>query len=354
MAYTTINKHTDYFNTKLYTGNNSTNNITGVGFQPDFLWIKDRSTTGESHHLMDIVRGNNKFIHTNSTAVERTGSLNTAYNTFAFASDGFNITNTSGLNDETNLTGRNYASWNWKANGTGVSNTDGSITSTVSANTTAGFSIVKYTGNGSTNQTVGHGLGVAPAFIIYKGIDAVHNWLAYHQSLGATKGIFPNLTQAAVTSSSYFDDTAPTTSVFSVTTTSGADQTNINTEDYIAYCFAEKKGYSKFGSWIGNGNADGPFVYTGFKPEFVILKNASGTNQWLMFDNVREPFNIMGTYLEPNSDAAEANFDGFDFLSNGMKMRTSDGGWNTSGSTYIYMAFGQSLVGSNNVPCTAR
>ena len=192
MAYTTINKHTDYFNTKLYTGNNSTNNITGVGFQPDFLWIKDRSTTGESHHLMDIVRGNNKFIHTNSTAVERTGSLNTAYNTFAFASDGFNITNTSGLNDETNLTGRNYASWNWKANGTGVSNTDGSITSTVSANTTAGFSIVKYTGNGSTNQTVGHGLGVAPACIIYKGIDAVHNWLAYHQSLGATKGIFPN------------------------------------------------------------------------------------------------------------------------------------------------------------------
>ena len=341
MAYTTINKSTDYFNTKLYTGNGSTQSITGVGFQPDLTWLKARSES-EYNFLYDAIRGATKGLSSDLTAAEATYSDGLT----AFASDGFTLGSSNGIN----RSGTTYASWNWKANGAGSSNTDGSITSTVSANTTAGFSIVSYTGTGA-NATVGHGLGVAPKVVLVKNRDGIDVWVMQHGSLADNEFLEFNGIAAKQTDSARFNGTAPTSTVFSVGT---SGTTNGNTEKFIAYCFAEKPGYSKFGSWIGNGNADGTFVYTGFKPEFVILKNASGTNQWLMFDNAREPGNVMGTYLEPNSSAAEANFDGFDFLSNGMKMRTSNSAWNTSGSTYIYIAFGQSLVGSNNVPCTAR
>ena len=342
MAYTTINKSSDYFNTVTYSGTGATQSITGVGFQPDWIWGKGRTLAGYNHGLVDSVRGTGINLYSNLTDAEGTYSTGVT----SFDSDGFSVGSGNVFNNGSNT----YVAWNWLgANGT-ASNTDGTITSTVSANTTSGFSIVSYTGTGA-NATVGHGLGVTPSMVIVKNRSEAYSWNCYHQSLGATKYILLDSVNASETGTTW-NDTAPTSSVFSIGSTSGV---NKNTNNLIAYCFADVTGYSKFGSWTGNGNADGTFVYLGFKPAFVILKNASGTNQWLMFDNTREPANVMGTYLEPNSALAEANFDGFDFLSNGLKMRTSDGGWNTSGNQYIYMAFAEApLVGSNNVPCTAR
>ncbi|QPZ53359.1 hypothetical protein HTVC024P_gp39 [Pelagibacter phage HTVC024P] len=347
MAYTTIKKPSDYFNTVLFDGDSSSSKAITVGFRPDLTWQKSRNVAA-NFVLIDQVRGATKVISSDTTASEDTVDNGT----------GITTTNTGIIVSEAsdwssiNRTGRNIVSWNWLgANGT-ASNTDGSISSTVSANTTSGFSIVKYTGNATSGATVGHGLGVTPKVIIIKGLGTTYNWIFGHNSLSTnwTNYLTLSTTDASAAATNIFNDTAPTSSVFSIGNALGV---NTNSSDYIAYCFAEKTGYSKFGSWTGNGNADGPFVYTGFKPEFVILKNASGTNQWLMFDNAREPANVMGTYLEPNSSAAEANFDGFDFLSNGIKMRTSNGAWNTSGSTYIYMAFAEEpLVGDN--PATAR
>ena len=337
-----INKPDTYFNTVTYTASGSGQSVTGVNFQPDLVWLKIRNTTG-SHYLNDSVRGVQKSIYSNATDAEESDNYLTS-----FDSDGFSLGSGNYTSPNT------IVGWNWLASNTTASNTDGSITSTVSANTTSGFSIVKYTGNGSTNQTVGHGLGVAPAFIMYKGIDAVHNWLAYHQSLGATKGIFPNLTQASVTSSSYFDDTAPTSSVFSVTTTGGADQTNVNSENYIAYCFAEKKGFSKFGSYTGNGSTDGTFVYTGMRPAFVMIKPTDVDTSWTISDNQRYPNNASSIpTLFPDQSVAEGSYSTVDYLSNGFKLRVTSSTLNGSGNNYIYMAFAEEpLVGDN--PATAR
>lgn len=353
-----INKPNTYFNTVLYTGNNSTNNITGVNFQPDFTWIKDRSTTGESHYFMDIVRGNNKFLHSNSTSSERTGSISSGYNSIAFASDGFDITNSSGLNDETNLTGRNYASWNWLAGGTAVSNTDGTIASSVSANTTAGFSIVSFTNSGSGNRTVGHGLNAKPKMIIQHAINDATNWLVYHENLNSSPEnyyLYLNTTNASQTITNIWG-AGMTTTTFGINAGVGG------TTSYINYCFAEKKGFSKFGSYTGNGSTDGTFVYTGFKPAFVILKNTNNANNWVLLDNKRNTYNVQNTALAPNTSGADdtntSNY-GTDFLSNGMKMRTSgtytSNSNNATGDTYIYMAFAENpLVGTNNIPATAR
>ena len=348
MAYTTINKSSEYFNTKLYTGTGSSNSVTGVGFQPDWVWIKRRSATS-SHQLFDAVRGVTKRVFSDSNEAESTSATTLT----SFDSDGFTVSTHTGLNGSSDT----YAAWNWLANGSGSANTDGSISSTVSASTTSGFSIVKYTGNLTSGANIGHGLGVKPAMIIIKNLDATESWLCYHTSLGATKHIKLNVTEAAGTATSRFNDTEPTTSLFTV----GNDpQTNGNGNDMIAYCFAEKKGFSKFGSYTGNGSTDGSFIFTGFKPAFVLAKRTNAVESWVMFDNKRDPHNVVGHVLHPNNNTVESDQTSgtlyvMDFLSNGFKLKGTDTLVNGSGSTYIYMAFAEApLVGSNNVPCTAR
>ena len=344
MAYTTINKSTDYFNTKLYTGNSGTQAITGVGFQPDFIWNKQRNGTN-SHYLFNAITGTGKFLKSNSTDAEGTNTDTVT----SFDSDGFTLGSAAGNNGS----GNTMASWNWKAGtGQGSSNTDGSINTTyTSVNTTAGFSISTYTGTGS-NATVGHGLGSVPKMIIVKRTSATDVWRVYHGSIGATKHLVLNTTAGDASGSNVWNDTAPTSSVFSISTDSAV---NASGATYVAYCFAEKTGYSKFGSYVGNGNADGTFVYTGFKPAFVIVKCTSTTgNNWVMIDNKRLGYNVDNNRIYADLSDAEDTTDVVDLVSNGFKHRFTGGTSNGSGISYIYMAFGQSLVGSNNVPCTAR
>ena len=353
MAYSTINKSTDYFNTKLYTGDgNSTQAITGVGHQPDLVWLKNRSDS-TWHQLIDAVRGTGAAytLASNSNEGEGGGSTNQYGFISALSSDGFTVSAGTSNASVVNHSGNNYASWNWKAGGSASSNTDGSITSSVSANTTAGFSIVSYTGTGA-NATIGHGLGSAPKMVIVKDRDnGTYAWHVYHVGVGATKTIYLNATNTPDTSSIYWNNTAPTSSVFSVGT---SVTTNNSGDNFIAYCFAEKTGYSKFGSYVGNGNADGSFIYTGFKPAWVMLKKTNNTESWLIMDNKRQGYNPENEYLIADLNNAEGTPNHIDLLSNGFKLTSTGGGFNGSGDTFIYMAFGQSLVGSNNVPCTAR
>ena len=341
-----INKPDEYFNTVLYTGNGSTNAITGVNFQPDWTWIKNRSITA-NHHLFDVARGATKYILTNSSNAEATD----AQQLQSFDSDGFTV----GTNGNVNGSGNNIVAWNWLASNTTASNTDGSINSTVSANTTSGFSIVSYTGTGA-NATVGHGLSSAPKMIIFKNTNSVRDWGVYHGSLSDPDNYLTlNQTYAQTTGFNFSNNTAPTSSVFSVGTLTN---NNGSSEEYIAYCFAEKKGFSKFGSYTGNGSTDGTFIYTGFKPAFVMIKRTDTTNNWLMYDNKRDSDNIVGNILHPNLSNAQdiqttANV--YDFTSNGFKARSTYVATNASGGSYIYMAFAESpLVGTNNIPATAR
>jgi hypothetical protein len=341
MAYTTIDDPGLYFNTKLYTGTGSSLANTGVGFQPDLVWIKGRSGATE-HVLTDSVRGVTKELSSNDTGAEET----VAQGLTAFGSDGFTV----GTDGSYNTSSATYASWNFKAGGTASSNTDGSITSSVSANTTSGFSIVSYTGAGGAS-TVGHGLGVAPKMIIVKNRSSAQHWQVYHISTGNTKSSQLSGTGASDTASTYWNDTSPTSTVFSVGT---GTPTNGSGNSIIAYCFAEKQGYSKFGSYTGNGNADGTFVYTGFKPAFIIVKSATEARNWRLWDNKRSTYNLTDKILYPDLSNAEATGDSeIDMLSNGFKLRkTSD---NTSGETYIYMAFAENpFVTSTGVPATAR
>ena len=354
MAYTTINKSTDYFNTKLFVGNSSTNAITAVGHQPDLTWIKRRDGgNGYSNFLFDAVRGVNKGISSNQTAAEQT--FTSGFN--SFNSDGFTLgANSSGGGaTELNYSGGNYASWNWKAGGgQGSSNTAGSINTTyTSVNTTAGFSISSYTGTGAT-ATIGHGLGAVPKMMIIKQTSSnggTEDWLVYHQSMGNTHAMNLNLTNAASSSVNYWQNTTPSSSVFYV----GAnDKVNNNTVSYIAYCFAEKTGYSKFGQYTGNGNGNGAFVYTGFKPSFVIIKRTDTADVWTLWDNKRLGYNPNNSVFEADSSNAEASSDRLEIISNGFKLRYNWTPINSSGGTYVYMAFGQSIVGSNNIPNNAR
>ena len=341
MAYTTIKKPSDYFNTKLWTGNGSTQSITGVGFQPDFTWVKGRSEP-EHHTINDSVRGANKQLYSHLTYGESTDTDRLQ----SFDSDGFTL----GTDVVVNKSSQTFASWNWlAANGT-ASNTDGSITSTVSANTTSGFSIVSYTGTGS-NATVGHGLGVTPKMVIIKNrSDGTQFWGVYHASLsGADQYLVLDQNVSAQSGSAIFNSTHPTSSVFSVGT---HGTTNESGDNFIAYCFADVKGFSKFGSYTGNGNADGTFVYTGFSPSFVMLKRTNTTGSWTMYDNKRHTYNPNGEYLLANSSGASVDFDNVDFLSNGFKLRDASFN-NGSGDTIIYMCFAEEpLVGDN--PATAR
>ena len=340
--YTTINKSSLHMNTKLYTGNNTSQAITGVGFQPDWTWIKSRTNT-EQNNLFDAVRGSTKRLISDDTSAE----WDSATNLTSFDSDGFTTSSSDGINDNS----VNYASWNWKANGAGSSNSDGSVTSTVSVNTTAGFSIVKFNvGSSGGDITVGHGLGVVPKMIIIKSRDDTYNWDVYHENVGNSKRLRLNTTDTQ-SNSTFMSNTSPTSSVFTFKQTHYGTNSNA-----IAYCFNEIVGYSKFNTYNGNGNADGPMIYTGFKPSFIIIKKTSATDHWVLMDNKRQGYNFDNELLLPSDNRAEedgASY-GVDILSNGFKCRTTDGWTNASGQSYIYMAFGQTIVGTNNVPATAR
>ena len=341
MAYTTIKKPSDYFNTLTYTGDGSSSrNITGVGFQPDLLWIKNRDAA-QYHFVFDAVRGVSKAIFPNETDAESTQIPCMS----AFLSDGFTVGNDIASNGN----GNGIVAWNWLANGAGSANTDGSISSTVSANTTSGFSIVSYTGTGSV-ATVGHGLGVAPKIVLVKRRSQASNWCMYNENVGNTKALYLNNDTTGATSSTFWNNTTPTSSVFTV----GSDAaTNGSGDTQIAYCFAEKSGYSSMGSYTGNGNANGTFVYTGFSPSFVMTKRTDSTSDWLICDNKRPGYNVINKKLFPNTSGTEDSYDSFDFVSNGFKIRSSGTGHNASGGTYIYMAFAEEpLVGDN--PATAR
>jgi len=340
-----INKSSEYFNTVLYTGNGSTNTITGVGFQPDWTLLKDRNDTSGTR-VYDSVRGAIKRIRTDTTDAE----IDDSDGLTAFGSDGFTL----GADGATNANSTLYVSWNWLgANGT-ASNTDGSITSTVSANTTSGFSIVTWTGNSTASQSVGHGLGAVPKVILTKNTDnGSQPWKCYFSEVGNADYLQINTTDAPTTSG-VWNNTTPSSSLIYISNDVGI---NGSGNTIVAYCFAEKKGFSKFGSYVGNGNADGTFVYTGFKPAMVIIKNTTtaGTN-WNIHDSARDTDNPVEKYLHPNTtDAEPTTIRDIDFLSNGFKPRTGNSTWNGSGDSYIYMAFAESpLVGTNNTPATAR
>jgi hypothetical protein len=341
MSYTNgLDKPDLYFNTVLWTGNGTSQSITGVNFQPDLSWIKSRTTT-DTNAWYDAVRGATIRLKSNATDAETTQS--TALT--SFDSDGFSI----GAGGDVNTSSADYVAWNWLgANGT-ASNTDGSITSTVSANTTSGFSIVSFTSTGSTS-TVGHGLGVTPDVYIIKNRSAVEPWFVYTTKIdGSLDYLRLNQTDGKVD----FGLSAPTSSVFS--TDNGSSGNSI-----IAYCFAEKKGFSKFGSYTGNGSSDGTFVYTGFRPAMVITKSSSNSGasyNWQIWDNKRNTYNAVDTQLRPNtseSDNTDISYS-MDFVSNGFKMRGTNTNQNGSGSTYIYMCFAENpLVSSTGIPTCAR
>ena len=348
MAYSSIVKPEDYFNTKLTTGTGSSQAVTGVGFQPDWIWGKRRDSSG-NNSLFDSVRGITKGLESNRTGAEFTS---TDYYS-SFDSDGFTIA--AGSSGAGNGSSQTAVQWCWLgANGT-ASNSDGSITSTVSANTTAGFSIVSYTGTGS-NATVGHGLGVKPNWIINKTRDTTAQmWSVYHSSRGATKHLGLDRTNAEDTGSAYYQDTEPTSSVFSVGSEAA---TNYSSAAFIAYCFAEKKGYSKFGRYTGNGDANGTFVYTGFKPAWVMVKRTDGANSWIIMDNKRTISNPMGEELKAEDNSAGSVATRWDQLSSGFKLRNTGAAVNGSGAAYIYMAFAENPFVANDsgtaVPVTAR
>ena len=325
--------------------------VTGVGFQPDLVWLKNR-TSAYHGQIHDAVRGASAgALYTSTAAVEDSG-----YPISSFDSDGF----TTG-SQSTNIS-QNSASqvaWNWKAgNSAGSSNTDGSITSTVSANTTAGFSIVKWAGNSSASATVGHGLGATPACIICKEMNGTDYWHMYHQDLTTNHNLFLNVTNA---SSAPSDGTLANvgSSTFGFQGSTNVVAVNESGKNNIAYCFVEKKGYSKFGKYTGNGNANGTFVYTGFVPSFVMIKRTDAITDWMMFDNKRTDGNpnLVNKYLLANDSGTEGSNSttGVDFLSNGFKSRNTFASVNASGGSYTYMAFAENpIVGSNNSAATAR
>jgi hypothetical protein len=342
MAYTTINKSTDYFNTNLYVGNGTNAHaITGVGFQPDFVWLKNRDGAN-GHQAFDSIRGATKALFVNETSAEGTYSTTLQ----SFNSDGFTVGTSSGANTNAHK----FASWNWKANGSGSTNYNGSINSTVSANTTAGFSIVTYTGTGSA-ASFGHGL-TSPKIIIIKDRDNSNGWYFHTTAIdGSDDYLFLNQTTAKTNAGAGY---SIGTSVYNLG--GGGSVSNLSGTNYVAYCFAEKKGYSKFGSYTGNGSTDGTFVYTGFKPAWVMIKRTDTSgNSWFMWDNKRATHNEMVNCLLANTYDAELTDREIDFLSNGFKTRATDGNYNSSGGSYIYMAFASApLVGTNNIPATAR
>jgi hypothetical protein len=328
------NQGDDYFNAVLYTGDGTANrSVTGVGFQPDLVWAKARSAA-YYNGLFDNLRSG-RALYSNATDAEDTTEV------VAFGSDGFTTPNKT--SDFINTNSATYVAWNWKAGGTGVSNTAGTITSTVSANTTAGFSVATYTGTGA-NATVGHGLGAALNMIILKRTNSTNSWQVYHSNANASPasgGLFLNTTDAFTTLSTTWNNTVPTSTVFSIGTAAG---TNASGGTYVAYCFAAVPGYSAFGSYTGNGSADGPFVFCGFRPRYIMRKRTDSTSSWIAQDSARPGYNATTPYtsvLYPNASDAELSYNEIDILSNGFKIRATDTFGNASGGTYIYAAFAE-------------
>ena len=345
MAYISFQPN-DYFSTKLYTGNGSTNAQTGVGFKPDMCWWKMRSGT-EEHALGDAVRTAGYIVKPNSSDAQAQSASYFA----SFDSDGFTL----GSDTKTNGNGSTYASWNWRAsNTTAVSNTDGSITSTVSASTASGFSIVKYTGTGS-NATVGHSLGVAPQTVWIKKLTSGggnEGFYTYWKAIGAGNQMTLAGNDASSSGGSLFNSTDPTSSVFSVGT---HNSTNYSGGEYIAYCFTPIKGFSAINSYSGNGNADGVYQHLGFSASWIMIKRTDSTASWVIFDNKRLGYNVANYQLYANSTSAEGNNVLLDITSQGFKCRANHLDVNGSGASYIYMAFAEApLVSSNGVPAVAR
>ena len=349
MAYTTINDPTAFFQTILYTGNATDDrSISGVGFQPDWLWVKERSATS-GHIIVDSIRGATKFIQSHNTTAEDTN----ADIIQAFESDGFEIGTHGAINENT----QTYVAWNWKA-GTSFTNdasatSVGSVDSAGSVSTDAGFSIINVVKNNTTAHTVAHGLGAVPQMIIGKSrTGSSYRWIVYHKDIGNTHALYLNENFVKTDSVTFWNDTTPTSSVFSLGTDNSWNGTS------IFYCFAEKQGYSKFGSYTGNNDDNGTFVYTGFKPAFVMVKITAGqTDNWIMQDNKINSFNGASSQrLRPNSSGAEfSSSNEIDLLSNGFKTHGADGEINGSGFSYIYMAFAENpFVTSTGIPTTAR
>ena len=349
MAYTTIDDPSAFFQCTLYTGNGSNRSITNTGnsdLQPDFTWLKARSES-EYNMFYDVVRGATKGLSSDLTAVEATYSDGLT----AFGSDGFSLGTSNGIN-RNNTT---YVSWNWKA-GTSFSNdasstSIGSIDSTGSVNQDAGLSIVSFDLSGqSGNETIKHGLNTAPKVVITKRRSGgAGDWTSYFGAIGNSYLVL-NKTSAGATNADFMNNTAPTSSVFTV-----GDPEWWGADPFIAYCFSEKKGYSKFGTYLANGNADGPFVYTGFKPAWVLCKKSSATGDWELYDNKRNGFNGGNVRVIPNANDAESGVGRLSLLSNGFKITTSSGNLNTNAATYIYMAFAESpFVTSTGIPTPAR
>ena len=348
-----INKPNDFFNTLLYSGNNTNNtSITGVGFEPDLTWIKNRNSSG------------NNCLFTQMTGLDVAGYLaSNSANAFAsdatlfksFNSDGYTVGTGGNVNDS----GRTYCSWNWKA-GTSFSNSAGangaSIASTGNINTTAGISMITYTGNGASSATLAHGLTTVPKMMFVKRRDASASWFVYHQILGANNQLKLDNQEASSANQGAWNNTAPTSSLFTIGT---ADSVNANNGTYINYLFSEIPGYSKIDKYTGNGNADGPIVNCGFKPAFVLVKITTASNEnWMLLDNKRDGFNTQNDQLFPNTnDDEEANTEA-DFLSNGFKLTRANSRMNGAAGNYVFIAFAENpfvtSTGNGSIPTTAR
>jgi len=351
MAYTTIDDPTIYFNTVLYAGTGSEQTVSGVNFQPDWTWLKSRSN-GQPHVVSDSVRGATKQLYTADTQAE------TSYSQYvkSFNSDGFVL----GTDAQINQSSQTFVSWNWKAGtSSGISGSANITPNAYSFNQDSGFSVVTYNGTDVAGNTVLHGLGAVPHVIFVKRrVSSGYDWVVYHKN--KTAGLYLNATGNNNDSSSnniWFNGAAPTSTVFSIGT-DGRIGDDVSTGAYVAYSFAPKHGYSKFGQYTGNGNADGPMVYTGFKVGWLMVKLSSGTDDWQILDNKRSPINIAGGYLRPNDSGATVDNDVVDFLSNGFKLRASSGSWNANGSTFIFMAFAENpfvtSTSNGSIPATAR
>jgi len=333
----TIANGANYMAASLYTGTGASltvsNAVNSISFQPDLVWIKSRSAATD-HKLTDSVRGATKALIGNTASAETTDTNGLT----AFGTTGFTV----GSDTIYNNSGATYVGWNWKGGGTAVSNNNGTIASSVSANTTAGFSVATYTGNGTSGATIGHGLGATPSVVIVKRRDggAGYSWYMQHASIGATKALFFDSTNAAATSAGYWNSTAPTSTVFSV----GNDTSlNASSGTYVAYCWTPIAGYSAFGSYVGNGVVDGPFIYCGFRPRYVLVKVSSAAANWAVIDSSRDTYNVTSLRLLPNSTGTETTFTDptYDFVSNGFKLRTDNATENYSGQTIVYMAFAE-------------
>ena len=354
MAYTTIDDPSAYFKVQLYTGNGSgghaiTFDDTDTTMTPDLVWIKTRSNASNHQLHNSLTAETYHYLETSTTDVLATTNSDALT---AFGSDGFTIGSDGVINENTYT----YVAWCWKAGTTsGKSTTSETITpSGYSINATSGFGVFTWSGSGS-NGTITHGLGgdVSKGMIIVKRLNSTAGWQVYHQGTGATHTIYLNSTAVADDSDTVWNDTAPTSSVFTLGTNAG---TNASGGTYVGYVFAPKQGFSKFGSYTGNGNADGPFVYTGFRPAMLFVKNtASGSTNWYMYDDQRLGYNVDNNAIYPNTTAGDQTDDDIDILSNGFKPRNTDAGHNGSGNTIIYAAWAKApFVNSNGVPCNAR